>query len=156
MKIIDGKKIAAEIKKEIADMVQERAAKKLAIPHLAAIIVGEDGASKTYIESIRRACKEVGFISSIYQYAENISEEELLSSIDFLNRDEEVHGYIIQLPLPKHISMEHVIAHVDPEKDMDCFHPVNNGKLFLGEAQYLPATPYGTVELIKRAGIEVA
>ena len=156
MKIIDGKKIAAEIKKEIADKVQERAAKKLSIPHLAAIIVGEDGASKTYIESIRRACKEVGFISSIYQYAENISEEELLSSIDFLNRDEEVHGYIIQLPLPKHISMEHVIAHVDPEKDMDCFHPVNNGKLFLGEAKYLPATPYGTVELMKRAGIEVA
>lgn len=156
MKIIDGKKIAAEIKKEIAEKVKVRVSNNLPIPHLAAIIVGEDGASKTYIDSIQRACKEVGFVASIYQYPTTIREDEFLAAIDFLNQDKEVHGYIIQLPLPKHIAMDRVIAHVDPDKDMDCFHPINNGKLMLGEAKYLPATPFGTVELMKRAGVEVA
>lgn len=156
MKVIDGKKIAEEVKDEIAKKVQQWIKEDKPVPHLAAVIVGEDGASKTYIGSIERSCREVGFTSSIYHYPETISEREFLEAIDFLNRDEEIDGYIIQLPLPKHISTEKVIAHVDPKKDVDCFHPINNGKLFLGEADFLPATPYGTIELMKRAGIEAS
>lgn len=153
MKIIDGKKISQEVKDEIAGKVKALMEKGKRVPHLAGIIVGDDGASKTYIGSIERSCREVGFESSIYQYPAEIRERELLDAIDFLNRDNEVDGYIIQLPLPKHISTEKVIAHVDPRKDVDCFTPINNGKLFLGEADFLPATPYGTIELMKRAGI---
>ncbi|MCK9339653.1 MAG: bifunctional 5,10-methylene-tetrahydrofolate dehydrogenase/5,10-methylene-tetrahydrofolate cyclohydrolase [Bacteroidales bacterium] len=156
MKIIDGKQISVEIKKEIVEKINSDLNKGIREPHLAAIIVGEDGASKTYIDSIRRVCTEVGFLVSIYQHSPTVTEEELLSCIDFLNRDDEVDGYIIQMPLPKHISMEHVIAHVDPKKDVDCFHPINYGKLLLGEAAFLPATPYGTMELLKRSGIQVA
>lgn len=156
MKIIDGKKIANEVKKEIADKVRAMMEEGVRVPHLAAVIVGDDGASKTYIGSIERSCAEVGFVSSIYQYPADITEQALLDAIDFLNRDDEVDGYIIQLPLPKHISTEKVIAHVDPKKDVDCFHPINYGKLLLGEADFLPATPYGTIELMKRAGISAA
>ncbi len=156
MKIIDGKKIANEVKKEIADKVRAMMENDVRVPHLAAVIVGDDGASKTYIGSIERSCAEVGFVSSIYQYPADITEQALLEAIDFLNRDDEVDGYIIQLPLPKHISTEKVIAHVDPKKDVDCFHPINYGKLLLGEADFLPATPYGTIELMKRAGINPA
>lgn len=156
MKIIDGKQISVEIKKEIVEKINSDLNKGIREPHLAAIIVGEDGASKTYIDSIRRVCTEVGFLVSIYQHSPTVTEEELLSCIDFLNRDDEVDGYIIQMPLPKHISMEHVIAHVDPKKDVDCFHPINYGKLLLGKAAFLPATPYGTMELLKRSGIQVA
>ena len=156
MKIIDGKQISVEIKKEIVEKINSDLNKGIREPHLAAIIVGEDGASKTYIDSIRRVCTEVGFLVSIYQHSPTVTEEELLSCIDFLNRDDEVDGYIIQMPLPKHISMEHVIAHVDPKKDVDCFHPINYGKLLLGEAAFLPATPYGTMQLLHRSGIQVA
>ncbi|HNW68646.1 MAG TPA: tetrahydrofolate dehydrogenase/cyclohydrolase catalytic domain-containing protein [Bacteroidales bacterium] len=156
MKIIDGKQISVEIKKEIVEKINSDLKKGIREPHLAAIIVGEDGASKTYIDSIRRVCTEVSFLVSIYQHTPTVTEEELLCCIDFLNRDAEVDGYIIQMPLPKHISMEHVIAHVDPKKDVDCFHPINYGKLLLGEPAFLPATPYGTMELLKRSGIEVA
>lgn len=156
MKIIDGKKISQEVKSEIAAKVHGLLKENKRAPHLAGIIVGDDGASKTYISSIERSCKEVGFISSIYQYPATITEQQLLDAIDFLNRDEEVDGYIIQLPLPKHISIEKVTAHVDPKKDVDCFTPVNNGKLFLNEADFLPATPYGTIELMKRANITPA
>lgn len=156
MKIIDGKQIANQVKSEIAEKVRNMMDAHQRVPHLSAIIVGDDGASKTYVGSIQRSCAEVGFVSSIYQYPADITEEKLLDTIDFLNRDDEVDGYIIQLPLPKHISMEKVIAHVDPRKDVDCFHPMNNGKLFLGEPDFLPATPYGTIELMKRAGISPA
>lgn len=153
MKIIDGKKIANEVKDEIAKKVQEWMKAGEPVPHLAAVIVGNDGASQTYVGSIKRSCAEVGFNSSVYQYPETITEKEFLEAIDFLNSDDDIDGYIIQLPLPKHISMENVIAHVDPRKDVDCFHPINNGKLFLGEAEFLPATPYGTIELMRRSGI---
>ena len=153
MKIIDGKKIANDIKDEIAGKVKAMMKEGQPVPHLAAVIVGEDGAAKTYVDSICRACKEVGFVSSIYHYPTEIKEEEFLQALDFLNNDDEIDGYIIQMPLPKHISMEKVVAHVDPKKDVDCFHPVNNGKLLLGEADFLPATPYGTVELLRRSGI---
>ena len=125
MQIIDGKKIAIEVKQEIAAKVLSMIKEQQRVPHLAAVIVGEDGAAKTYVESIQRSCKEVGFISSVYKYPEDISEKELLGTIDFLNHDDEIDGYIIQLPLPKHISIDKVTEHVDPKKDIDCFHPIN-------------------------------
>lgn len=153
MKIIDGKKISQEVKNEIAKKVQSLMKNGQPVPHLAGIIVGEDGASQTYIASMERTCHEVGFHCSIYRYPDTISEADLLDAIDFLNRDEEVDGYIVQLPLPKHIAVDKVIDHVDPGKDVDCFHPINYGKLLLGEADFLPATPFGTLELMKRSGI---
>ncbi|MCR5115766.1 MAG: bifunctional 5,10-methylenetetrahydrofolate dehydrogenase/5,10-methenyltetrahydrofolate cyclohydrolase [Bacteroidales bacterium] len=154
MKIIDGKKIAQEVKSEIAKKVQEWMKEGKSVPHLAAVIVGDDGAAKTYVDSIKRSCEAVGFNSSIYQLSANTTEKELLETINFLNTDDDIDGYIIQLPLPKHINTEHVVAAVDPRKDVDCFHPVNNGKLLLGEAEFLPATPYGTIELMRRSGIQ--
>lgn len=154
MQIIDGKKIANDIKTEIATEVKAMIDNGEAAPHLAAIIVGKDGAAQTYIDSIKKSCQGVGFTSSIYHFPEDVNEEELLDAIDFLNNDIDIDGYIIQLPLPKHISNDKVVAHVSPEKDMDCFHPANMGNLLLGKDCYMPATPHGTMELIKRAGIE--
>ncbi|MEG1555511.1 MAG: bifunctional 5,10-methylenetetrahydrofolate dehydrogenase/5,10-methenyltetrahydrofolate cyclohydrolase [Bacteroidales bacterium] len=154
MQIIDGKQIANELKSEIALKVKNLLDQGRPVPHLAAIMVGDDGASKTYIESIERNCKEVGLISSIYQFPSHIKEADFLNALDFLNQDPDINGYIIQLPLPNHISNDKVVAHVDPAKDMDCFHPANMGNLLLGKECYLPATPYGTMELLKRANIE--
>ena len=155
-KILDGKLISADIKKEIAKKVDALLLAGKDAPHLAAIIVGEDGASKTYVESIERNAKEVGFISSIYQFPTKLTEKELLDVIDFINKDEEIDGYIIQLPLPDHISVDKVIAHVDPRKDIDCFHPENMGNLVLGKDSFLPATPAACMEILKRSHIEVA
>lgn len=152
--IIDGKQISENIKTEIAIKVKELLDKGLRAPHLAALIVGDDGAALSYVSSIEKQCKGVGFISSVYHLSASTSEEELLSTIDFLNSDDEIDGYIIQMPLPKHISLDKVTAHVSPEKDMDCFHPVNMGNLLLGKKCYLPATPHGVMELIQRSGIE--
>ncbi len=155
-KILDGKLIAAEIKKEIAKKVDALLNDGKDAPHLAAIIVGEDGASKTYVESIQRNTKEVGYMCSVYQFPSKLSENELLEVIDFINKDDEIDGYIIQLPLPDHISVEKVIAHVDPRKDIDCFHPENMGNLVLGKDCFLPATPYACMEILKRSNIEIA
>ncbi len=154
MKLIDGKTISEEIKKEIASEVASLIDKGYRAPHMAAILVGHDGASETYIASKERNCRAVGMTSSLYRYEENISEKELLEVISFLNQDEEVDGFIIQLPLPKHINVDRVIAAVDPDKDIDGFHPVNMGRLALGEDAFVPATPCGIMELLKRAGIE--
>lgn len=154
MQIIDGKKIAAEIKAEIANEVKAMIDKGEAAPHLAAVIVGDDGAAQTYVDSIKKNCQTVGFTSSIYHFPADIKEDEFLKAIDFLNADIDIDGYIIQLPLPKHISNDKVLAHVDPAKDMDCFHPANMGNLLLGKDCYKPATPHGAMELIRRAGIE--
>ena len=154
MKIIDGKQIADEIKSELSVKVKSLLDKGMPAPHLAAVIVGEDGASQTYVQSIGRACREVGYISSVYKFPETTSEEELLSVISFLNEDEEIDGYILQLPLPKHISSEKIIESINPKKDVDCLHPSNMGNLMLGEPLFLPATPYGTMLLLERAGIE--
>lgn len=154
MQIIDGKKIANEIKAEIAIEVKQMLDKGLAAPHLAVVVVGDDGAAQTYVDSIKKNCQSVGFMSSIYHFPKDVSEKEFLDAIDFLNNDIDIDGYIIQLPLPKHISNDKVVAHVDPEKDMDCFHPANMGNLLLGKECYLPATPHGTMELIRRVGIE--
>ena len=152
--IIDGKQISENIKTEIATTVKGLLDKGARAPHLAVVIAGDDGAALSYVSSIEKQCKGVGFMSSVYHLSPNITEEEFLSTIDFLNTDEEIDGYIIQMPLPKHISIDKVTAHVSPEKDMDCFHPVNMGNLLLGKDCYLPATPHGVIELIERSNIE--
>lgn len=155
-KIIDGKAIADAMKKEIAAEVAGMLDKGMDAPHLAAVIVGEDGASKTYVASKEKACQSVGMTSSVYRLPENTSEDELLKLIDFLNKDEEIDGYIIQLPLPKHINETKVIHTINPKKDVDGFTPHNIGLMQLGEPCFLPATPAGIVELLKRSGIETA
>jgi len=139
-----------EIKKEVARMIDadDRA------PHLAAIIVGEDPASQTYVAGKEKACKSVGITSSVYKLPENTSEKKLLELIEFLNNDAEVDGFIVQLPLPGHISEENIIQSIDPSKDVDGFHPVNLGRMLSGLPSYLPATPYGIVQLLDRSKIE--
>ncbi|MBW6492443.1 MAG: bifunctional 5,10-methylene-tetrahydrofolate dehydrogenase/5,10-methylene-tetrahydrofolate cyclohydrolase [Lentimicrobium sp.] len=154
MNLIDGKKIAAEIKKEIAIKTAAIIDAGNEPPHLAAILVGEDAASQTYVASKERSCKEVGITSSIYRYPANISEEHLLEAVDFLNNDDDVNGFIVQLPLPKHINSDKVLQRIAPAKDVDGFHPVNMGRLALGLPSYLPATPAGIMLLLKKSGIE--
>lgn len=153
MELIDGKRIAAQVKQELADEVSRRKAEGRKTPHLAAILVGNDGASETYVASKVKACQEVGFKSSELRYPAEITEEQLLAVVDKLNRDDDVDGYIIQLPLPKHISEQKILQAVDPDKDVDGFHPCNVGKMVAGLPTYLPATPAGIVELLKRYDI---
>ena len=153
-KLIDGKAIAEALKKEIAAEVAEMLDKGLDAPHLAAIIVGDDGASKTYVASKEKACQSVGMTSSVYRLPESTSEKELLDLIDFLNKDNEVDGYIIQLPLPKHIDERKVVRAINPDKDVDGFTPYSIGLMQLGEPCFLPATPFGIMELLKRSGVE--
>lgn len=155
-KLIDGKKIAADIKSEIAAEIKLLEGEGKRSPHLAAILVGEDGASKTYVASKEKASKEVGFTSSVYRYPENISEQELLDAVNFLNNDPEIDGFIIQLPLPKHISESKIIEAVSPSKDVDGFNPVNVGKMILGFSTFLPATPFGIQMLLERSNVETA
>lgn len=152
--LIDGKKTSVEIKQEIADQVAKLKAEGKKTPHLAAILVGSDPASETYVASKVKACREVGFKSSELRYGPEITEEQLLAVVEKLNTDPDVDGYIIQLPLPKHISEEKVLMAVDPDKDVDGFHPCNVGKMVTGLPTYLPATPAGIVELLKRYKIE--
>ncbi len=154
MKIIDGKKIAEEIRMEIKSEVAKLIDDHDTSPHLAAIIVGEDPASQTYVAAKEKACKSVGIVSSIYKLPESTPENELLELIDFLNKDPEIDGFIVQLPLPDHISEEKVIQNIDPVKDVDGFHPVNLGRMVSGLPAYLPATPYGIVQLLERSKIE--
>jgi len=154
MKLIDGKFIAGEIKKELVKETAEIIDKGLNPPHLVAIIVGNDPASQTYVASKEKACKEVGFTSSVYKHSNKITENELLEIIDFINKDDEIHGLIVQLPLPEHISPDRVIQRINPLKDVDGFHPENIGKMILGLPTYLPATPYGIIQLLERYKIE--
>jgi methylenetetrahydrofolate dehydrogenase (NADP+)/methenyltetrahydrofolate cyclohydrolase len=154
MELIDGKKIAEEIKREIARKAAEIIDAEQTPPHLAAILVGNDPASETYIASKEKACRAVGFTSSVYRYLAEISEQQLLEAVDFLNNDEEVHGFIVQLPLPRHIDANKVIERINPAKDVDGFHPVNVGRLALGLPSYVPATPAGIVLLLEKYGIE--
>jgi methylenetetrahydrofolate dehydrogenase (NADP+) / methenyltetrahydrofolate cyclohydrolase len=154
MHLIDGRKIAAEIKKELAAKSAEIIDRGDRAPHLAAILVGEDPASLSYIGGKERSCREVGFTSTIYRLEENTSERKLLEIIDFLNNDDEVDGFIVQLPLPRHISVDKVINAIDPLKDADGFHPVSLGKMVLGQPTFLPATPFGIMQLIERSKIE--
>ena len=154
--IIDGKKVASEIKLEIAKEVAGlRAAGKKA-PHLAAILVGNNGSSETYVASKVKDCEEVGFKSTLVRFTNDITEEILLNKIAELNNDPDVDGFIVQLPLPSHISENKVIEAIDPMKDSDGFHPVNLVKMMIGLPCFLPATPFGIVELLKRYKIETS
>jgi methylenetetrahydrofolate dehydrogenase (NADP+)/methenyltetrahydrofolate cyclohydrolase len=155
-KIIDGKKVASEIKKEIAEEVIKLKAAGKKIPHLAAILVGNNASSETYVANKVKDCDEVGFKSTLIRFGNEIAETVLLGKIAELNNDQDVDGFIVQLPLPAHISENKVIEAIDPRKDADGFHPVNIGKMVIGLSGYLPATPYGIVELIKRYSIETS
>lgn len=152
--LIDGKMIAQTVKNEIKTEVANLLDSGKRPPHLVAVIVGNDGASLSYVKSKEKQSKEVGFTSSVYKFPENIEESKFLETLDFLNSDTEVDGYIVQLPLPKQIDTKKVIAHIDPSKDVDGFHPANAGRMLLSMPSYLPATPAGIVTLIKRSGIE--
>ena len=154
MEIIDGKKISNQIKEEIKVEVDSLKALGKKIPHLAAVIVGEDGASLTYVGSKVRSCKQVGFNSTLVKLAESITENELLDEIYKLNNNDSIDGFIVQLPLPKHIDEQKILLAIDPNKDVDGFHPTNFGKMALNMRTFIPATPYGIIELIKRYGIE--
>ena len=156
MEIIDGKKISNQIKEEIKVEVDSIKALGKKIPHLAAVIVGEDGASLTYVGSKVRSCKQVGFNSTLVKLAESITENELLDEISKLNNNDSIDGFIVQLPLPKHIDEQKILLAIDPNKDVDGFHPTNFGKMALNMKTFIPATPYGIIELIKRYGIETS
>jgi methylenetetrahydrofolate dehydrogenase (NADP+)/methenyltetrahydrofolate cyclohydrolase len=155
MNLLDGKLVSDRIKAEIAAEVKTTmldAGKNT--PHLAAILVGDDPASQTYVASKEKDCREVGFISSVYRYPANISQVKLLEAIHFLNQDPEVDGFIVQLPLPRHIDENRIIESIDPAKDVDGFHPVNVGRMVLNIPSYLPATPYGILSLLGAYNIE--
>jgi methylenetetrahydrofolate dehydrogenase (NADP+)/methenyltetrahydrofolate cyclohydrolase len=154
--IIDGKKISSEIRKEIAEEVASLKSAGKNIPHLVAILVGNNGASETYVSNKVKDCEEVGFKSTVIRFGNDIGENVLLAKIFELNNDPDVDGFIVQLPLPRHISENKVIEAIDPKKDADGFHPVNIGRMVIGLPGYLPATPYGIVELIKRYDIKTS
>ncbi|MBR6440644.1 MAG: bifunctional 5,10-methylenetetrahydrofolate dehydrogenase/5,10-methenyltetrahydrofolate cyclohydrolase [Bacteroidales bacterium] len=154
--ILDGKALALQIKEEIANEVRQHTSRGLRPPHLAAIIVGTDGASQTYVANKEKSSHEVGFTSSVYRYPERTTEEELLEAINFLNSDPDIDGFIVQLPLPKHINEQHVINAISPDKDVDGFTPVNIGRMVLGEEAFIPATPMGICTLLERYGVPTA
>lgn len=155
-KIIDGKKVASEIKQEIAAEVTRLKVAGKKIPHLAVILVGNNGSSEIYVANKVKDCEEVGFKSTLLRFGNDVTEAVLLDKIAELNNDNDVDGFIVQLPLPGHISKSKVIEAIDPRKDSDGFHPVNLGKMMIGLPGYLPATPFGIVELIKRYRIETS
>jgi methylenetetrahydrofolate dehydrogenase (NADP+)/methenyltetrahydrofolate cyclohydrolase len=156
MNILDGKKISNDIKDEITEAVAQMKANGEKTPHLAAVIVGEDGASLTYVGSKVRACARVGFESTLVQLPADITETDLLAKIQELNADDEIDGFIVQLPLPSHIDTQKVLLAVDPKKDVDGFHPENFGKLALDMETFIPATPYGIMELLRRYDINTS
>jgi methylenetetrahydrofolate dehydrogenase (NADP+)/methenyltetrahydrofolate cyclohydrolase len=156
MMVLDGKKTSNDIKAEIAVSVKEIIAKGSRPPHLAAVIVGDDGASLTYVSSKVRACKRVGFESTLIKLPETISENELLEKVNKLNNDENIDGYIVQLPLPKHIDSQKILMAVDADKDVDGFHPTNFGKMALSLPTFISATPFGIMELLKRYDVETS
>lgn len=156
MQIIDGKATAAAIKAEIASEVEAIVAGGGKRPHLAAILVGHDGGSETYVKNKVLACEACGFKSTLLRFEDDITEEFLLSQVDMLNRDEDVDGFIVQLPLPKHISEQKIIEAIDYRKDVDGFHPINVGRMAIGLPCYVSATPLGIVTLLKRYNIETS
>ena len=156
MQIIDGKAVASQIKKEIAEEVKLIKSKGGKTPHLAAILVGHDGGSETYVASKVKTCEEVGFKSTLIRYENDVTEEELLKKVEELNNDADVDGFIVQLPLPKHISEQKVIETIDYRKDVDGFHPVNVGRMSIGLPGFVSATPAGILELLKRYDIPTA
>lgn len=155
MNIIDGKQLAETIKLEIAEDVKKNEANGERVPHLAAILVGEDPASQVYVRNKVRSCEQVGFKSTLVRKSSDITESELLEIVEQLNDDPEIDGFIVQLPLPKHINEELVTLTIDPRKDVDGFHPANFGRMAQGLPAYLPATPFGIMQMLDRYDIEV-
>ena len=156
MTLIDGKAVSAQIKQEIAAEVEQIVAAGGKRPHLAAILVGHDGGSETYVASKVKACEACGFKSTLIRYEADITEAELLAKVEELNQDADVDGFIVQLPLPKHISEQKVIEAIDYRKDVDGFHPINVGRLAIGLPCYVSATPNGIIELLRRYNIETS
>ncbi|RIV46851.1 bifunctional methylenetetrahydrofolate dehydrogenase/methenyltetrahydrofolate cyclohydrolase FolD [Flagellimonas pelagia] len=154
MEILDGKKISNQIKEEIAVEVAQMKERGEKVPHLAAVLVGNDGASLTYVGSKVRSCKKIGFESTLIHLPEETSEEALLKHVHDLNNNPDIDGYIVQLPLPKHIDEEKVLMAVDPDKDVDGFHPTNFGKMALEMESFISATPFGIMELLARYNVE--
>lgn len=154
MQLIDGRAVAAQIKKEIAEEVSRIREAGGKIPHLAAVLVGHDGGSETYVASKVKTCEEIGFKSSLIRYEDEVTEEELLACVDRLNNDPDIDGFIVQLPLPKHISEQKIIEAIDYRKDVDGFHPINVGRMSIGLPCFVSATPAGILELLKRYDIE--
>ena len=156
MQLIDGKAISEQIKQEIAAEVAERVARGEKRPHLAAILVGHDGGSETYVATKVKACEVCGFTSSLIRYESDVTEETLLAEIDRLNQDADVDGFIVQLPLPRHINEQRIIEAIDYRKDVDGFHPINVGRLAIGLPCFVSATPNGILQLLKRYNIETS
>lgn len=156
MIILDGKKTSNDIKEEITNQVKSIKSSLGKTPHLSAILVGNDGASETYINAKVKACEKVGFASTLVRLSDNVSEEELLSEVDKINNNQDIDGLIVQLPLPSHIDEMKVTEAIDPKKDVDGFHPSNIGRMALNLATYLPATPAGILELLKRYNVETS
>ncbi len=156
MQLIDGKAISAKIREEIAEEVKHVKETRGITPGLAVVIVGEDPASKVYVRNKHRACEQVGFASFGYELPAETTEEELLALIAKLNVDDAVHGILVQLPLPRHLDEEKILLAIDPAKDVDAFHPYNVGKIMIGNYDFLPCTPAGVMELLRRSDIEIA
>ena len=156
MQRLNGKTTAEEIRAELKTAVTDRKQKGMKVPHLAAILVGNDGGSMSYVGAKVKACDEIGFNSSLIRFDDSVTEEELLSKVKELNNDEEIDGFIVQLPLPKHINETKITDHISPNKDVDGFHPMNLGNMLLNLPGFLPATPAGIMELLKRNKIETA
>lgn len=154
--IIDGKRISAEIRNEIKTETEAFANEHGYRPGLAVIIVGEDPASQVYVRNKRKACEEVGFYSEAYELPAETTQEELNSLIDKLNNNDKIHGILCQLPLPKHLNENEVILRIDPKKDVDAFHPINVGRIMIGDYSFLPCTPAGVMALLERSGIEIS
>lgn len=152
--LLDGKRVSGEMKREIAAEVQAIVDAGYAPPHLAAILVGHDGGSETYVKNKMKTCSELGFKSTLVRFEENVSETELLDKVNEMNHDDSLDGFIVQLPLPNHIDEQKVIEAVDPSKDVDGFHPVNVGKMSIGLPGFVSATPAGIMELLKRYDID--
>jgi len=155
-KLIDGKKVSLALQEDLKRQVEEIKSAGGKVPHLCAILVGNDGGSETYVAAKIKACENIGFGSSSYRFDSNVTEEELLKKVEEINNDPEVDGLIVQLPLPKHINVDKVTNFIKPEKDVDGFHPVNLGKLLLGLNTYISATPFGIIQLLKFYNIETA
>jgi methylenetetrahydrofolate dehydrogenase (NADP+)/methenyltetrahydrofolate cyclohydrolase len=156
MLLLDGKKTSDEIKKELAEKVLVRKNQGLKAPHLAAVLVGNDGGSLTYVGAKVQACKDIGFESTLMQFEDTITEDELLAVVDKLNTDKAIDGFIVQLPLPNHIDELKITRAIDPKKDVDGFHPINLGNMVLGLPGFLPATPAGILELMKRNNVQTS
>ncbi|MBW8034615.1 MAG: bifunctional methylenetetrahydrofolate dehydrogenase/methenyltetrahydrofolate cyclohydrolase FolD [Planctomycetes bacterium] len=153
--IIDGKQVAADMRAELKDKVAKLKEEGI-VPGLAVVLVGDDPASRSYVTAKERACEELGIFSDDNRLAEDTSQEDLMALVDKLNNDAKINGILVQLPLPKHLNESEVLLAIDPNKDVDGFHPINVGKMVVGEDAFLPCTPHGIIHLLKRSGVELS